>query len=94
MSYRVEYGWDMEKRFAPVQSRRRVLGLSLVFFGIFLTLVHLFWADGREVLWKLVFPGNAVVTWNALEDMAYSLRQGKSLISAAECFCREIMLGY
>ena len=91
MSYRVEYGWN------PKQAQRgscfgfRRFLFCAGFFVLFLTLVTVFWSEGREVLLQLLFPGDAEAAWNAAVLLADDLMQGIPLNDAVESFCREII---
>lgn len=91
MSYRVEYTWDLKWEKKKDEWGIRLVIVSGFFFVLFLLSVGIFWEQGREVLWQLVFPGDAVLTWNALEDFAGDIQQGIPLRFAAENFCQELV---
>lgn len=89
MSYRIDYqpmkkvrGW--EKRTAPRSA------MTAFCFLLFLVLTFALWPKGAQTLRALVIPGDAAVTVAALEDLAVDLREGESVQSALEGFCRQV----
>ena len=91
MGYRVDYA-PMDRAYRG--SSCRVQGwpvLCVTFFLGFLILVCSFWAEGREVLSRLLFPGN----WDAVEEALTVFRSaaesGESAAVCAEVFCKEIL---
>lgn len=91
MSYYVDYFPDAE----PQKPRRnpglRSFLFGMLFFAIFLFTVGRFWQEGREVLGKMLFSGDSVAAWNALETLAADLKHGIPLEFAAENFYLEIL---
>ena len=91
VSYRIEYPG------APVQWNpgrirwKRIFCYGFLCFGFWLLGVSVFWEEGRRVLMDWCYPGNALVTRQALIRMAGQLRTGTSLEDAAMVFCREIL---
>lgn len=91
MSYRVQYDWkgksDSNKKTGTV---RRLFVVSM-FFILFLGLVFHFWEDGSEFLVNLLLPGDAVLTWNALEQLMQNLYGGMPLSVAAQEFYHGVL---
>ena len=92
MGYRVEYGpvkkvRGMEKR---VSGGASLIAVCLL---LFLVLVSSFWPAGKEMLRKLIFPGDPVVTAAALEDLTESLRSGEDLSDSMAAFCIQVLEG-
>lgn len=90
MAYRITYlpvkkVRGMEKRTA------RAPALGTIFFLLFLLLVHSAWPRGREVMQRLIFPGDAAVTAAALEELTGALKSGERLSEALEGFCSSVM---
>ena len=89
MPYRVDYS-------ASQPQDRGEWGVRLIlsvfgFFCFFSLLVHTFWPEGREVLVKLLFPGDAKAVWSAFGDFSRELDQGLPLRFAAQNFCSGLM---
>ena len=92
MGYRVEYG--PVKKVRGLERRiSRVSSLIAVCLLLFFLLVGYFWPEGADVLQKLVFPGDPVVTASALEDLTENLRSGDSLSECMSTFCVQILEG-
>lgn len=91
MSYRVQYDsdmkWEAEKK--PGMGRR--LWLTGLFLILFFVLVFRYWEDGAQVLRQVLLPGDAVTTWNSLNQFTWNLYQGVSLPVAAKEFCQNVM---
>ena len=91
MSYRVQYDWsgksDSDNKTWTV---RRLFVVSM-FFILFLGLVFHFWEDGSEFLVNLLLPGDAVLTWNALEQLMQNLYGGMPLSVAAQEFYHGVL---
>jgi len=92
MGYRVEYGpvkkvRGLEKRVSGVSS---LIAVCLLLFFI---LVGSFWPEGKEILQKLIFPGDPVVTAAALDNLTESLRSGEALSDSMAAFCIQILEG-
>ena len=93
MGYRIEYGYGPVV-WNPGKIRwGRVLCFSGALLAGLCTLISCFWPEGREVLREWFYPGNAVVTRQALIHMATGLQAGEPLGEAVLVFCREIMTG-
>lgn len=91
MGYRVDYG-PMNR--AMRQNVCRVRGwpvLCALFFLCFLVLVWSFWAEGREVLMKMVFPGDWEAVEGALGAFQEAMADGASPAESVEAFCAEIL---
>ena len=92
MGYRVDYG-PMDR--AMRKYNYRVSGwpvLCAVFFLCFLVMVCSFWDEGREVLGRVLFPGD----WAAVEDALVLFKEaaetGATAIECLEAFCSGIIL--
>ena len=91
MSYRVEYGEKIKWEKAEEDWGMRRVIITGIFCMFFVLLVHLFWEEGKEVMIRLLVPGDAVTTWNSVQQLAEHLRQGIPLEFAAKEFCHEIL---
>lgn len=91
MSYRVQYDsnmkWEAEKKSWGV---RRLWMIGLCFL-LFVGMVFHFWKDGAQVLLQLLLPGDAAMTWLAMEQLTQNLYQGMPLPVAAQEFCYGII---
>lgn len=90
MGYRLDYGpvkvvRRLERRFF------RKAALTTLFFFLFCVLVCTLWADGREILQKLIFPGDLAVTAAALEELTTDLRTGAGILSSLKRFCMTVL---
>lgn len=84
MGYKICYAEANYKRLWP---------MTAGWFCVFLLLVGLCWPRGREVLTRLLLPGDGTVTVAAMEDFARDLRTGEAVSVAAEHFCRTVLEG-
>lgn len=92
MGYRVEYG--PVKKVRGLEKRvSRVSSLIAVCLLLFFVLVSSFWPAGREILQKLIFPGDPVVTAAALDDLTENLRSGEDLSDCMAAFCIQVLEG-
>ena len=92
MGYRVDYR-PMDR--AIRKSRCRVCGWPLlwaVFFLCFLVIVCSFWDEGREVLCRILFPGDWIVVEEALARFQEAVRAGDSAADCLETFCRRVLV--
>ena len=91
MAYRVEYDSKVkwEQRSEVNHFSRFFVGC--IFFAVYLILVHLNWNTGKEVLFQLLLPGDAHVTWNGMVQMSDNLRNGIPLSFAFREFCNGIL---
>jgi len=91
MSYRVEYDPDIKwGRKKEEWGIRRVI-ITGMFFFLFCAAVHSFWQEGRDVLFRLLLPGDAEITWSSLEQFTQNLQEGIPLRFAAREFCHGIL---
>lgn len=93
MSYRVEYNSELKwehKDERKGSSRYLWTGL---FFLCFLMFVNLCWEEGKEVLFQILLPGDAHVTWNGMLHLSDNLRQGIPFSFAVQEFCNEMLQG-
>lgn len=91
MGYRVEYGPTTQKKRADRGTGGRRAWLTAAFLALFLVLVNICWPQGREVLNRLLWPGDAGATRQAAESFVEELRSGEPLGDAVEGFCREVL---
>lgn len=91
MGYQILYDSGLRK---DPGSNAQKSPLGLMAAGAFLTfllLVTAFWPRGREVLQRLIWPGDRQTTIQAAECFARELHSGEPFWDAAESFCREIL---
>ena len=93
MGYRIEYDGEVVVWKQESHHGNRMLLYSGVFFVLFLIITHLFWPEGWVQLENWIYPGDAAVTKEALQNMASGLRAGIDLSDAVTAFCREIIHG-
>lgn len=91
MSYRVEYGPAGEKEKTAGEAGGRLIALTAVCLLTFLILVNVFWPRGRDVLQRILWPGDSEVTQQAVEAFVDELRYGVSIGDAAEGFCLAVL---
>lgn len=91
MGYRVVYEPVSKKVPLFREKRFRIPGMAAVCFLLFLLLVNGIWPRGREVLQKILWPGNGETTLLAAEAFVQELRYGEPIGDAVESFCREIL---
>lgn len=93
MGYRIEYP-GTPVRWNPGRLRwKRIFFYAGFCFGLLIVGVSVFWKEGREVLIQWFYPGDPVITRQALIHMAGRLRAGEAFEEAALVFCREILGG-
>ena len=93
MGYRIEYDGEVVVWKRESHHGNRILLYSGMFFVLFLIMTHLFWPEGWVQLENWIYPGDAAVTKEALQNMASELRTGMYLSDAVTAFCREIIHG-
>lgn len=89
LPYRIEYS-DV----ADVHSKHNLFSpifMTILFFSVFITMVSLFWPEGREVLRLMVIPGSAEETMEAVETFVSELDCGIQFKSAAADFFRNLI---
>lgn len=86
MGYRVDYRPVKKIRYAE-NRYSRVLGLTALFFLLFLLLINFFWTDGAAVLREVFIPGDTATTVSALRNLTADLQEGISFPAAVEAFC-------
>ena len=90
MGYCIQY--DKTTGAMEIQRTRRFQRKSILIFFILLAIVAAFLLPKtRQVLKKVLLPGDETVTAQALEDLVTDLRQGSGVSQAVEAFCREII---
>lgn len=90
MGYKISY--EPIRKLRGAQTRRSRIGALVgIFFLLFLLMVNLFWAEGKDVLRDLVMPGDAAVTTAALNQLSVNLKQGLPVQESVEEFCRAIL---
>ena len=93
MAYRIEYDTGAGKY--EIHPERKSLGpwLTAGWLALFLLLTHLFWPAGEAALRDFLIPGDDAVTVLAAKRLAENLKEGTTLVEAAEIFCRDILAG-
>lgn len=91
MAYRVEYSSRIKWEQKVDEKKSGSMMWAGLFFVLFLCLVNLRWDEGRELLFQILLPGDAHVTWNCMQQLMDSLRQGTSVSCAVQEFCNEIL---
>lgn len=92
MSYRVEYDSNVKLRKKEQWGIRRAIATGIC-FAVFVLMVHLFWDEGNELLFKLLIPGDTVTTWSSVQQLTEQLRSGVPIQFAVKEFCSEILQG-
>lgn len=92
MGYRVDYV-PAGKCYRRGKRYSAKTALIALFFLVFCLLVNFLWAEGTEVLRRLVFPGDSVVTMAALEEFTTELRNGADISDSLKQFCIHILEG-
>ena len=85
MSYRVEYGKN-EKKVAG-----RLLFLTVLFFLLFLTLVHRCWPEGASVVRRVLKASEDSVSVLALDRIAQKLGEGDLDLEVFLHFAQNLM---
>ena len=90
MTYRIEYGPSLPQR--KLSFPLRLVGLTCLFFVLFLVGVNIFWPEGRETLIQLLLPaGHATHFIKASQGFFNSLTAGQPFYESLTAFCREII---
>ena len=93
MGYRIEYeGYEKEQNPKEDTNTARIL-LTLMFSAACFLLVMTCWQEGRELLLKLVIPGDPEQTIQAVCTFAEELRDGAPIQRAAAAFCESVISG-
>jgi len=87
MAYRIEYSESREKRRNTGRGR---IYLTLFWMGVFLILVCTFWPDGRQLLRRVLIPGDPEHTLHAAAKMLGQLRDGADMGDAVTAFYRTV----
>lgn len=74
-----------------LSKKRSRFPFAIILFIIFGFLLFHFWDTGREVLAKLIFPGDIFQAREAAEAFAAELYSGVPFATALEDFCRQLM---
>lgn len=93
MSYRIVYGCELKNPKDKKVRWRYVLGYTVLCLSLFTLLTARFWPAGWKIILEGVLPGDAGVTYQALDHMAENLRSGQGITDAVTAFCREIVDG-
>jgi len=89
VSYRIEYTSEGEhKKMANFGNR---IFLTIGFFICFLWMVNTYWPEGRDLLKRILIPGDPEVIMQAAEVFAQELSSGFTVTDAAKNFCIAIM---
>ena len=89
MGYQITYEGN-HKIVQPRQNRTSIIWLC---FGAFLLFVCAFWPEGREVLKRMLWPGDGDAAVRAAGLFVDSVQCGLSFRDAAEIFCLEVLSG-
>ena len=90
MTYRIEYGPPLPRRRIPFPLR--LVGLTCLFFVLFLLGVNTLWPEGRETLVRLLLPaGHATHLREAGQVFLNDLKAGQPFYESLNAFCREII---
>ena len=90
MSYRIEYGppFPRSRDKLPI----RLIGLTALFFILFLLIVKTAWPAGREKLTRLLQPvGNTQDLRLAAQAFFADLKAGAPFYDSLTAFCQEIV---
>lgn len=90
MSYRIEY--QATKKVRGLEKRTAVLPALAGCLVLSLLLVSAFWPRGREMMERLLIPGDPAVTAAALEELSEDLQSGESIQDALDAFCRQVLV--
>lgn len=93
MGYRIVYGAEPYRYGSDASGWKRILGMAVGCFLIFLVLTMQFWPEGRGVLEKMLLPGDPMVTKQAFSVMAEQLKAGEAIGDAVAAFCQEVIDG-
>ena len=85
MSYRVEYGKSGKK------VAGRLLLLTVLFFLLFLTLVHSYWPEGAGVVRHVLKASGNSAPVSALNRLAQELEEGGRILEAFSDFAQNLM---
>ena len=91
MAYRVEYGIFEPNYPQGKKGRGRVLILTAIIFVLFLSGVNRYWAEGAEVLNKLLSSRRFLETGRTLDALAEQVRNGVPLWDSLTAFCEEVV---
>lgn len=89
MGYRVDY--QPIKKIRGIEKRKSstaayvgiCIGLSIIICSM--------WPNGKQILGKVLFSGDAAVTAEALEELTVDLKEGEQLSDALEAFCKYVI---
>ena len=88
MGYRIQYG-PVRKLRRSAYSRSGMVGLTGLFFLVFMIMVNLLWAEGVEVIREsLHIKGVSLTT--AAEEVSDSLKQGENALDIVKTFLNTI----
>lgn len=90
MGYRIDY-LPVKKIRGAERNRASLPCLTAICFLIFALLVNLYWPQGKIVLQRIFFPGNAAATAAALDSFADNMRLGESAHQALLTFCKAVI---
>ena len=93
MGYRIEYeGFQKEGEKKEDSNAARIL-LTLMFSAVCFLLVMTCWQEGRDLLRRLVIPGDPDQTIQAAYVFAKGLGDGAPIQEAAAAFCETVLGG-
>lgn len=94
MGYCVDYGAHGTEKLPLKEAKGHLRAFAGLFFLLGFVLAWNFWPEGREVLQRLLIPGEPEVTLAATEELVAQLRSGTDTQEAVAAFCREILGGH
>lgn len=90
MIYRIEYtnGLATKKSARNISIKPKPILISAAIVAVAALLL---WPDGRMLIRDLLLPGDEAATAAALTGLVNDLKDGQSIGTAVEVFCREII---
>ena len=94
MGYSIDYQSSGTEKLALSEEKGHLRAFIGLFILIGFVLAWNFWPAGREVLEKLLIPGEPEVTMAAAKELVTDLQGGMDTQEAVAAFCREILGGH
>ena len=91
MSYRIEYGTAIPRKFRVKRPKSHIRTLTAIGIFLFVLTVRAFWPEGRNYLGTLLLPGKPSATEQAYSDMLSELVRGIPMEEAMVAFCQQIV---
>lgn len=93
MGYRMEYEGYQREDIPQKNGNTARVALTVLFSVICILLVMTCWQEGRDLLLKLVIPGEPAQTIQAACVFAQELQDGAPILEAAAVFCESVLGG-